>query len=90
MEKLPVEVGQVWRRKPAGFLYKVEEVGVSTGQNVKLQNLHDHRTSWISQSGLRAKFDLTDHNLASDETRTVTTVTNADGVTVVVSISAAA
>ncbi|WIE81435.1 hypothetical protein [Curtobacterium sp. MCSS17_016] len=56
-----IEVGQVWRRKPAGFLYKVEEVAAGAGSNIKLRNLHDRRTSWISEAGLRAKFELTEH-----------------------------
>ncbi|PYY32268.1 hypothetical protein [Curtobacterium sp. MCBD17_030] len=60
-ERQRIEVGQVWRRKPAGFLYKVEEVTGGAGSNIKLENLHDHRTSWISKAGLRTKFELIEH-----------------------------
>jgi hypothetical protein len=60
-EQQPIEVGHVWRRKPNGYLYKVEEVAASAASNIRLTNLHDKRTSWISASGLRTKFELTEH-----------------------------
>jgi hypothetical protein len=61
VEQQPIEVGQVWRRKPDGYLYKVEEVAAGAASNIRLTNLYDQRTSWISASGLRAKFELTEH-----------------------------
>ncbi|MGW8431061.1 hypothetical protein ACWGJ9_08055 [Curtobacterium citreum] len=83
MEKLTIEAGQVWRRKPAGYLYKVEEVAsaIDIAQSIKLQNLHDHRTSWISAAGLRKKFDLTDHGTVPADT---VVSKNADNLTVVI------
>lgn len=48
--------GQVWQRKPAGYLYRVVEVGDSKlMQDIVLTNLHDPRKSRISPPGLRAK-----------------------------------
>lgn len=60
-EQQLIEAGQVWRRKPAGYLYKVKEIAAGAGSNIRLTNLHDQRTSWISASGLRTKFELTEH-----------------------------
>lgn len=52
-----IEPGQVWQRKPAGYLYRVTEVGDSTfAQDIVLNNLHNPRTSRISGQGLRSKF----------------------------------
>ena len=49
--------GQVWQRKPAGFLYRITEVGDGGfAQDIVLTNLHNPRISRISPAGLRAKF----------------------------------
>lgn len=48
--------GQIWQRKPAGYLYRVEHVNSGAGSNIELVNLHDQRHSHISTSGLRTKF----------------------------------
>ena len=52
-----IAVGQVWQRKPAGYLYRVAEAGDSDfAQDIVLHNLHESRISRISAPGLRAKF----------------------------------
>lgn len=55
-----VTLGQVWRRKPAGYLYKVKAITGDTFGSIVLLNLHDFRESRISPQGLRKKFELTD------------------------------
>jgi hypothetical protein len=51
-----IEVGQVYRRKPSGYLYRVELIDGTSGSSVSLRCLHDGRASWISPTGLRKKF----------------------------------
>ncbi len=58
MEKLPIEAGQVWRREPSESTYEVKEVHSGAGSNIRLQKTPGGRVSWISESGLRAKFTL--------------------------------
>lgn len=55
-----IALGQVWRRKPAGHLYKVKAITGDTFGSILLLNLHDYRESRISPTGLRKKFELTD------------------------------
>lgn len=49
--------GQIWQRKPAGYLYRVTEVGDSGfAQDIVLNNQHNARLTRISPTGLRKKF----------------------------------
>lgn len=52
-----IAAGQIWQRKPAGFLYRITEVGDGGfAQDIVLNNLHNPRISRISPAGLRSKF----------------------------------
>lgn len=53
-----IEVGQIWRRKSSGSLYRIAEIQDGTGSNIVLRNFHDSRISRISESGLRKKMEL--------------------------------
>lgn len=70
LEKLTDDIatGQVWQRKPAGFLYRVTEVGDGGfAQDMVLTNLRNPRVSRISPAGLHSKF-IRRHDLDAQET----------------------
>lgn len=58
MDNDTVEVGQVWRREGSQHLYEVMEIAPGAGSNIRLQKQPWARNSWISEAGLRSKFEL--------------------------------
>lgn len=63
MSDTPIKKGQIWRRQPDGFLYKVIEIDDGAGSNITLRNVHNSRISRISELGLRKKMEL--HSVGS-------------------------